>query len=518
MKRDLRPLAIPAYLLGVVLLLVAAGWAAVNRRFDPVPQVGGALGVAALAAGVLFDPERVRRALTGRQARYGSNALVISLAFLGILVVLNYLAYANPARADLTEDRQYTLAPETLLTLSRLEQPVVIKGFYPAEMQSTQEDIRPLLEEFRIHSEGKLRYEFIDPWENPVEARDYGVTRDGSLVVVYGDASQVVPYTTEEEITRALVRLINPEERKIYFLTGHGERDLDGTGDEGYSEARAMLEGKNYLIDSLNLRVDPTIPDDALAVVIAGPTTPLSEEEVQVLSDYLQNRGALVLLQQPRAETRFGQAVDPLETYLASSWGVTVRDDLVIEPRSSNFVVAISFDYGQHAISNGLTNLDSIFPVARSLDVAPVEGQSVYQTVLAYTSSYAWGETDLSFLEKQALPDYNEGVDVAGPLALAVAAEDPVSGARLVVVGDADFASNRWLAQYGNSSLWANLVDWASKEESLINLTPRPTTQRYVVPPSVQTTGLIMLTTVVLMPGSVVVLGVYVWWQRRRRV
>lgn len=517
MKRDLRSLAVPAYVLGVILLLAGATWALVNRRIDLVPRLLLVAAVLALACGVLFDPERVRRAITGRQARYGSNALVMTLAFLGILVVVNYLAYTNPARADLTEDRQHTLAPETLLTLARLEQPVVIKGFYPAEMQAAQEDVRPLLDEFRIRSGGKLSYQFIDPWENPAQARDYGVTRDGSLAVVYGEASQVVTYPSEEEITRALVRLLNPEERKVYFLAGHGEGDVQAVDDSGYSEARATLEGKTYLTETLNLQVDPTIPPDALAVLILGPTVPLAGEEVEVISRYLEDGGALVLLQQPRAETRFGQAADPLAQYLETRWGVSVQDDLIVEPRSSNFLVAISFAYGEHPITSGLTNLASIFPAATSLAAAPVEGQAVYQTVLAYSSDHAWGESDPSFLESQTLPDYNEGLDAAGPLPLAVAAEDSTTGARLVVVGDADFAANRWFGQYGNSNFWANLVDWASHEESLINLTPRPTTQRYVIPPSVQTTSLILLTTVALMPGSVVLLGVYVWWQRRRR-
>ncbi len=518
MKRDLRALAVPAYALGVVLLLAGATWAVVNRRLDTVPRLALAIGVLSLAAGVLVDPERVRRALTGRQARYGSNALVMTLAFLGILGVVNYLAYANPARVDLTEDRQYTLAPETLLTLSRLERPVVLKGFYPAEMQASQENLRPLLDEFRIRSGGKLTYEFIDPWENPAQATAYGVTRDGSLVVVYGDAFQVVAYPSEEEITRALVRLINPEQRKVYFLTGHGEGDVEATDETGFSEARATLEGKNYLIGSLNLQVDPAIPDDALAVLIVGPRVPLAQAEVDVLSAYLEAGGALVLLSQPRAETRFGQAPDPLAQHLQDRWGVSLRDDLVVEPRSSNFLVAISFTYGEHPITSGLTNLSSVFPAACSLRASPVEDQAVYQTVLAYSSEYAWGESDLEFLQSQTLPDYNEGQDAAGPLALAVAAEDSTTGARLVVVGDADFASNRWLGEYGNSSLWANAVDWAAHEESLINLTPRSTTQRYVIPPSVQATSLIMLTTVVLMPGMVVLLGVWVWWQRRRRV
>jgi hypothetical protein len=70
----------------------------------------------------------------------------------------------------------------------------------------------------------------------------------------------------------------------------------------------------------------------------------------------------------------------------------------------------------------------------------------------------------------------------------------------------------------GNGDLIINSIDWAAGQENLISLTPRPATQRFVVPPSTQALALIILTTVGLMPGAVVVLGVWVWWQRRRRL
>ncbi|MDP2975041.1 MAG: hypothetical protein Q8N45_02390, partial [Anaerolineales bacterium] len=72
----------------------------------------------------LLEPQRVRAFLTGRQARYGSNALIMLVAFLGILVVVNVIAYQNPHQWDLTEDKQNSLAPETLDTLKALPQPV----------------------------------------------------------------------------------------------------------------------------------------------------------------------------------------------------------------------------------------------------------------------------------------------------------------------------------------------------------------------------------------------------------
>jgi len=506
------------YLVAVVALLATGAYYAVSRLPDLYVQLGAALTVLALLAAILLDPGLVRRALTGRQARYGGNALVISLAFLGILVVVNYLAYANPVRADLTEDQDFSLAPETRLLLSELQAPAHLIGFYSPDSRGSQESLQPILDAYRIYSDGLVTYEFVDPVADPLAAREYGVTRDGSLVVAIGDASEVVAFPSEQEITSALVRLANPEDRKVYFLIGHGERDIEETGDSGFSEVRSALEAKNYDVATLNLLVDPQIPEDALAVVVAGPTLPLTAEEGQLLSTYLDGGGALVLLQQPRVETRFGDTADPLETYLSQTWGITPADDLVIEPRSQNFIFAIAFSYADHAITSRMQNLAAYFPAARSLTVTPLADASVSQTSLAFSSEYAWGETDLGFLDTQSQPEFDEANDTPGPLALAAVAENLTARSRVVVIGDSDFASNQYFYQLGNGDLIVNSIDWAAGQENLISLTPKPATQRLVVPPSTQVMALIVLTTVGLMPGSVVVLGVWVWWTRRRRM
>lgn len=515
MNRDWRRLASPLYWAAAVLVLAVGAWYVVNRRIDVYAWVGLGAAAVAFVAAVVLDPGRVRTALTGRQARYGSNMLLISLGFVGILVVLNYLVYANPLSADLTEDREYTLAPETDLALASLPEPAVLQGFYSPDLQSSRENLRPLLERYRTASDGRVTFSFIDPIENPLLARQLGIERDGSLAVVMGDRSEVISYPSEEEITGALVRLSNPEARVVYMLTGHGERDIEETGEAGYSQVRIALESKNYTVHSLSLLSDPSVPADGLAVILVAPVYPLSAEEVTALSTYLNGGGSLVVLLQPNVETQIAGQADPLLDYLAAEWGVVAEDDLVVEPRSSSFLVAVSFGYGQSPITDRMQNLASLYPGARSLTAVGAEGLSV--TSLVTTSELAWGEVDPGFLETQALPEFDEAVDLPGPLVLAATVENPTTGARLVVIGDADFAANGWVQQLGNRDLMINSIDWAAEQEDLISLTPRQETQRYVVPPSVQVQGLILLTSVILIPGAVVVAGIAVWLRRRKQ-
>jgi len=320
MKTEWRRFAPLGLYLSLAALLVSIGLYIVQREFTLALQISLGLILIGLALFVLLDPERVRQILTGRQARYGSNAFLLTVAFVGIVVVLNWLVYQNPQRWDLTEDKQYTLAEETIDTLASLPDDVTAKAFFTNRISS--ETAETLLDQYQFNSDGKFEYEFIDPELNPVAAQEAGVARDGTIVLVMGDETVPVTFASEKEITSALVRLMNPEARTIYFLTGHGEYSLEETGEESYSQVKSTLESKNYTVKTLNLLAANLIPEDAKVIVIPGPQKPISQEEIKMLSDYLDAGGALMVLQEPLPVTEFGDVEDPMVNYLAETWGI----------------------------------------------------------------------------------------------------------------------------------------------------------------------------------------------------
>lgn len=506
-------LAPVAYALAGVALLATAGWAIVNRQLDVYVQVGLGAAIVLAAAGALLDPVRLRAALGGRQARYGSNAVLVSLAFAGILAVLTYLAITNTRQLDLTEDKAYTLTTESQLVLAGLAQPVELIGFYTPEASASRDAIRPLLEQYRLGGGGKLSYRFVDPRSDPVSADRYGVTRDGSVVVAMGEASEVTSIATEKDITEALVRLANPEARKVYFLVGHGEHDLQSAEAAGFSQVRAALESKNYEVATLSLVSQASVPDDARAVIIAGPTIAIPQAEVDRLSAFLAEGGSLVVLVDPVLSQAEGMDGDALLPYLADAWGVEVRPDLIVDLRSDQPLAAVADQYASHPITERLGNLVSYFPGARSLGLAE-EAQTMVPLVI--TGSDSWGKADPETMTGGSL-DFVPEADTAGPLTIVVVGEQSDRKARLAVFGDSDFASNADFFSYANGDLLINTIDWASRQESLISLTPKQSTPRFVTPPTAQAVGLIFLVTVIVIPGAVVAAGMYVWFSRRRR-
>lgn len=478
------------------------------------------LGVAVIGPALyaLLDPDRVREFLTGRQARHGSNALILLFAFIGILLVVNILIFNNPANWDLdwdwTEDKQNTLAPETLDTLNALPGPVHVIGFYTQRSNSTS--TQELLDSLKSKSNGKLDYEIIDPERNPVLAQQYNVTRDGTVVLTLEDRQEMVNFVTEQEMTNALVRLMNPGQRTVYFLTGHGEYDILGTSERGgYTRARAVLEAKNYTVRTLNLRAQNLVPEDALVIIVAGPTQPVTAEEMLLLEDYLTGGGSLVLLAEPAILADLGGQADPLADYLALTWGIVLNNDLVIDTNTGQPLIAIADSYGSHPITERMQNILSFYPTARSLFLLAPE-TNAQASPLVQTNDRAWGETDFEALQNDEL-SYDPESDFLGPLVLAAAAENWETTGRVVVVGDADFASDTYFDQYANGDLLINSVDWAAQQESMISLTAKTPIVRQMSLVSNATLVMLAISFVCLIPGVVVGGGVAAWLVRRSR-
>jgi ABC-type uncharacterized transport system involved in gliding motility auxiliary subunit len=459
-------------------------------------------------------PEGWRTGSAGRRARYGSNALILILAVLGILIVVNYLANANPKRWDLTEDKENTLAPETIEVLDSLSNPVTALAFFTqrASPESTQDQ----LELYAINSDGKFTYEFIDPELDPLTAQNYGITRDGTVVLVMGENKELLEFINEEEVTSGLIRLMNPGNQVIYFLTGHGEPSPDESGDRSYSILKGMLEDRNYTVKTLNLLAAGAVPEDATVMVVAGPIQPVTGAEMELLAGYIAQGGNLIMMEEPLPLTDFGEAPDPLADYLAQSWGIVLGEDIIVDLTSEQPFLAVGSEYADHPITQNMGGLFALLPTARSVMIQDAISTGVSQVELIKTSPQSWAETDLDAVSTGNLtPD--EGVDILGPVPFAAAAENFESGSRIVVFGDAEFATDGFITAYGNSDAILNSVDWIAGQDELVNLTPKQSTQRVLLPPKENTFELILLFSVVIIPGLVIVAGLGVWFSRRKR-
>lgn len=470
--------------------------------------------VLGLATYAILEPERVRRTFTGRQARYGSNAVVMIIAFLLIFIFGTGIVLANPVPiADLTEDNTNTLSPELLTAIKSLPNKVTATGFFA---QNSTESAEQLLSNIKSSSNGKFDYKFINPDQDPQAAINAGITGDGKILLQMGEQKTIVAFASEDEMLKGFLQLLNPESSAIYFLTGHGERDTQQSGDMSMSRALSTLESKNYAVKPLNLLIDNKIPDDARVIVIAGPVKPVSDDEVKLLKDFLGKGGALIVMEDPTPLTQFDDDPDPLADMLSQDWGITFNNDIVIDLNSPQPTTAAAAYYdSSHPVTINMNNLVSFFPFTRSLNASSAP-EGVTLSPIVQTNERSWGETDFSSLSEggQVTRDDNEQV---GPLTLAAAGENSTTKGRVVVFGTSEFAVDQIFDAYGNGDMFVNSVDWTAEKENLASITPKNTTERSFNVPSQLHWILILLSSIFIIPGLVVLGGVSTWLARRRQ-
>ena len=501
---------------GLILSLYGLFWALIRGQVDLVGRVALIAGLVALLSYVALEPDRVRKALLGRTARQGGNATLVTLAVVGILVLLNFMAARHHKRFDLTAEREFSLSPQTLQVLKGLQEPVGVTAFMTPGYYARQQ-VEDLLKEYTYHT-GKLRLEIIDPEQQPSLARQFNVTRDGTVIFQVGDRQQEAQGFDEQAFTSALVKVTRDQAKTIYFLTGHRERDPEDTSQLGYQQIAEALRRDNYRVETLNLAVTATVPADAAVLVIAAPGVAPAPEELEAIGAYVDQGGSLLVLGDPETEVSLDD--------LLARWGLALRQDIVVDPLSSflgdvGTPVVSRFPY--HDITKDLGGLTTLFPAARSVERKEPAPEGVQVNPLVSTSSQSWGETDLESQQVRL----DEGHDTPGPLDLAVAAtlelsepteEGEARRARLVLFGDADLVSNDVLfsvrGNLGNADLFLNAASWLAEEEALISIRPNPPTPRmiFLTPPQVR---VVMYTSLIFLPGLVVVVGAWVWWKRR---
>jgi ABC-type uncharacterized transport system involved in gliding motility auxiliary subunit len=498
--------ALAVFSLGVYYFLV--------RKTDIPFQILAVVLVLGLAIFAIFNPDRIRKFIAGRQFKYGGNSLLLILGVIGTAVVLNILANKYSPSWDVTNDSTNTLAPESIAAAQAVPQPVKALAFFTPAVST--DSAQKLLELYKENSNGLFDYEFIDPDSQPAKRAAYNVTKDGSLVLEMNGNFLPVSSITEQDITTTIIKLINPVQHGVYFLTGHGEHDPFGTDENGYNSLTTALTAKNYRVASLNLMAAGSIPADAEQIIVAGPQKPLSAGEVELLRAFVASGRSLIYLIDPTVITQFNGSADPLAIYLASDWGINIQNDFIVDPGGQNPTYSIANDYGDSPITQKLQKIITIFPSARGISLSATPPAGVTLTGLVMTSASTWGETDLAGLV-QSNVTFDASVDQPGPVTLAVAAENPQTHSRVVVVGNSNFVINQNYSAYANSDFMINAVDWSAQEDQIINLTVKPEINRLIVPPQSIVINIVLLVVVLLIPLMIAAVGVIVFIGRRKK-
>ena len=234
------------------------------------------------------------------------NLVLQAVLFLTLFGGLNYVALHYHWRFDFSQNRRYSLSPETVSYLRELKRPVrIVVTLTPdsdsADAAQVYHDVENLLREYvyitatnydsRTGRDGRIRVDYLDVYKNRREAEALGVDQpDVILFLCRPDSHRTVglgelyeyqqrrrtSFKGEQTITAAILDVSNPVRKKICFLTGHGEMSPDDVSPvRGLSVLREELRLRNFDLETLDLSITRRVPDGVDLILICSPKGPL---------------------------------------------------------------------------------------------------------------------------------------------------------------------------------------------------------------------------------------------------
>ena len=371
-----------------------------------------------------------------------------------------------------------------------------------------QQGLGDQMKEYRNLS-SHFSFERIDPQKNIEAAKQYKVTQIGEVVVTCGDRNERAKDTAEQSMINAIIKVTRDSLKRIDFVEGHGEKKLSSNNEgDGYGVVDKMLKDENYETKSINLVASSEVPPDCDVLVLAGPKQSLFPQEASAIGKYLEKGGKVMLLIDPDT--------DPKMDDVLHAWGIQLGNNTVVDASGvGRFFqlgpgAPLARSYGSHPITKDFEGTMTFFPMSRSVETTPGSGAST--TDLMKTSDESWAETEIS----SGKVAFDEGKDKKGPITLGVAANKTESDkeARLVVIGDSDFAANQFVNVQRNCDLFMNSINWLAQDEDLISIRPKDPANRRVSMTEADQNQLFWIT-LVLMPVATIGSGIYIWWRRR---
>ncbi|HXC51936.1 MAG TPA: GldG family protein [Candidatus Limnocylindrales bacterium] len=399
-----------------------------------------------------------------------------TVGLIWLLMAIVGETYVYNVRWDLSSGNRFTLSAHAKQVLAKVDKPIKIRGFIRTE-DPRNTPLKDLLWQVS-HENPHIEYDIVDVNRNPAMAAQYGVSSYGSTVVESDGKRADFSNPSEQLLMSAILKVLQ-EPKKVYALTGHGECSIENTDrHDGCSLVRDALSLESFIVEKLSLIGGAEIPADADVILIPGPQSDFLEAETRVLSGWLDRGGKLFVLIDPfRA---------PKLVALLGSYGIAVGANIVVDTENrmaggEPWSTVLSDVNRQQLISSTL-KAPPLFSLAAAVVAHDDEASGRSATTLLKTGVRSWASYDPGIIAGSEAR-FVAGRDVNGPIPVAVLVTEPATKAtepgvqtRLLVFGDSDFATNRFIDYLGNKDLLVNGVSWLAREDELIGSRPQQKT------------------------------------------
>ena len=526
------------------------------------------VGAISLLISTIFNLSKLKNFLISSKGAYGANTLFILIGVIIISLIINSVIYVSnkngitPSwfRSDLTASKEYDLSNQALNAIKNLNENLEIFLFLRNDSSKDALSIKrteDLLSEFsRNSNDYELTFMHIDPDLDPnlsssLNIEKYLSGRDLPVLVfrleesqrlahiVGGDPNESIDVFNEKDVISGMLISSQVKRKRVFFLSGHEERDINNIDRSSNSlgQAKITLERDNYDVSSittdelsrilLNFSLSNELDLFPAAIIISDPSDDLLESEKNILKEYIALGGNIMMLLEPDSPKGY--------TEMLSGWGIISGEGTLVDRIS---YVAPNLEFLQIKDSNlqipdhPITyNFDVIyFPGSKFIGMSltneeiPITEEGlpyVKAEPIAYTTISSWEEKSKEIIEFN-----NE--DISGPLPVVLAVEviSEIKGnpkkeengeytmSKLLISGDTDFASNRFIFSAKNEDLFANSVNWLTSDVELISIRPKEKVFRELVLTKDER-NFVRWSGWAFLPALSLSLGIYNWWRRR---
>ena len=468
--------------------------------------------------------------------KIGLDVALRTVLVLAVVVMVNFLGAQFFHRLYLSSQTRVELSDRTVSVLHSLTNRVAVTLYYDRQ-DDFYPDIVTLLNAYSAVDQ-KISVRTVDYGRDAGEAEkvkaqyhlDAATDKNliifdyaGRVKIANGDALlqyapggiskdqkiefRPVAFLGEETFTAMLLALENPHPFKAYFLQGHHEPSLTDDGNFGYLKFASTLAQNYIAVTNLELLGDTPIPPDCSLLIIAAPTSPLSNLELQKIEQYLTQGGRLLALFNYASMQPTG-----LEAIL-QRWGVNVGYDYVKDPNTITTYDVIVRGFSQHPIVSSLMQSKLQMYLPRPI------GRVNWQNPPAGAPQV----DELAFSSPKSTLAHDRAEPARRHPLMAAVEQKPVAGVaslrgntRIVVVGDSVFLCNYYIQAGSNRDFLANAANWLLDRPTLLpGIGPRPVTEYRLLLTQTQRRAVSWLLLGAL-PGAVLLLGGLVWLVRRK--
>lgn len=489
----------------------------------------------------------LKKLLQSRKMRHGSLAIGITVIAIAVVILINVVAGLLVDRfpdlkVDLTANNAFGLSSDTSEYISNLKKDVKLyivsdeNTFVSAGTYFVQ--AKNLLDKMVSKSDGKFTYEFVNTTENPNFTKEYpninwttkatvgvitcgdqykGLSLDDCFTYdedyyAYYQSYQWTGTTIEEAVVKGSLYVTSDERVVVDVLTGEGE--------SGYEGLTALLTDNAYQVNEISL-LTGKLDENADFVLINAPQTDLSEAAAETLRTWLENGGKYgkTLIYIPNVNPNVGEINTPNLDALLNDWGMALNKGYVYETNDDhrwnpNSIYTYLVDYTDYYTEN-LKN--SNVPVVTNFATGITIKDSNTAHAILQTSDGA------GIYPYDADKSFDPKANVKGE-PIAIAAEGVKSGtdaySRVLVFSSSTMFSQEIMNYYSfnNGAYFMNTVNTiADKDDETVVIEGKSLQAETLGAPTASVTNVIMIIFVIVLPASMLVVGIILWIRRRNR-